>query len=60
MKKALMIGIDTGSSSTKVSLFDVEGQLVRESSFQMRITYPAVDQAEIPLEELFRKKVYWN
>lgn len=57
MKKALMIGIDTGSSSTKVSLFDVEGQLVRESSFQMRITYPAVDQAEIPLEELFRNIV---
>lgn len=57
MKKALMVGIDTGSSSTKVSLFDVEGQLLRESSFQMRITYPAADQAEIPLEELFQNIV---
>lgn len=54
MEKALLIGIDTGSSSTKVSLFDTEGQLIRESSFQMQIAYPAADQAEIALEELFR------
>ena len=33
MKKALMVGIDTGSSSTKVSLFDVEGQLLIRRRF---------------------------
>ena len=38
--KNLLLGIDAGSTSTKLSLFTVDGTLFRESSFEVVITRP--------------------
>jgi len=54
VKDNVVIGIDTGSSSTKLSMFDLEGRLIRESSFSMQLDHPAKDQAELNLTQLFQ------
>lgn len=52
-KKSLLLGIDAGSSSTKLGLFTVDGQIFRECSFITQISHPANNQAELNLNILF-------
>lgn len=49
----ILIGIDTGTSSTKISMFDIHGKCIKETSFSQQLLRPNKDQAEIDLNELF-------
>ena len=52
-KKDVLIGIDTGTSSTKISMFDIQGQWIKDVSFSQEILRPEKDHAEIDLNSLF-------
>lgn len=56
-RKNLLLGIDAGSSSTKLGLFTTEGTLYKESSFVTSISHPYNNQAEIDLNKLFEDLV---
>jgi len=58
VRNGVVIGIDTGSSSTKLSLFDVAGNCLRENSFKMDIYHPTLEQAEIDLKVLFANIIH--
>lgn len=49
----VLIGIDTGTSSTKISLFTTKGKWLKEISFNQELLRPKKDQAEIDLNSLF-------
>ncbi|ERL04677.1 xylulokinase [Mitsuokella sp. oral taxon 131] len=51
--KDLLLGIDAGSTGTKLSLFTTEGELLRETSFQVVISRPERNEAELDLEDFF-------
>lgn len=53
-KKDVLIGIDTGTSSTKISMFDIDGKWIRDVSFNQELLRPEKDQAEIDLNVLFK------
>ena len=55
MDKEIFIGIDTGTSSTKISMFNVDGKFIKGTSFSQNILRPEKDQAEIDLNDLFKK-----
>ncbi len=54
-KNEVLIGIDTGTSSTKISMFDSSGKWIKDISFNQELLRPQKDRAEIDLNELFRK-----
>lgn len=51
---ALLLSIDAGTTSVKVALFDVEGQMVASSGQEYDLLTPAEDWVELPAE------VYWQ
>ncbi|WP_304065865.1 xylulokinase [Megamonas hypermegale] len=53
-KTDVLIGIDTGTSSTKISMFTIEGKWIRDVSFSQELLHPEQDQAEIDLNILFK------
>lgn len=55
MNNGLLIGIDAGTSSVKTCLFTLQGSLIREASFPVKVASPANDQAEIDVALLFRE-----
>lgn len=53
MTDGVIIGIDAGTSKIKTSLFTMQGTLLRESSADVTLMYPAHDRAEIDVEVMF-------
>ena len=51
---ALLLSVDTGTTSVKVALFDAEGQMVASSGQEYDLLTPAKDWVELPAE------VYWQ
>lgn len=49
----VLIGIDTGTSSTKISLFTTDGNWLKDISFSQELLRPQKDQVEIDLNSLF-------
>lgn len=54
MQERVFIGIDTGTSSTKIGMFTEKGEYIRSLSFSQELSRPEKDQAEIDLDSLFQ------
>lgn len=52
-EKKLLLGIDAGSSSTKLALYETDGTLYKEGAFPVKIHRPNEVQAEIDLDALW-------